>query len=298
MTQLPLKGKLIILTGVGLKPVNFVFKDIVTDAPSHTSVIVDGQEYKANIGAATAYELCQSGAEVHMLARTEKNLRLVSEWIKASIPDAQINFSPLDIKDESKVKDFVAGLPKGKSIYWVQSVGLGGGTVAVKDDNPYLNIEDISAELVEAEMTVLKDTVSFLQKLLPVFKKQKETRIVIVSSMSAVRSVPGGSIHNAAKGAISRFANAAMIELGQDNIFVTDVRPGGVDTGLYDSSAVQKSIVAMATAYGYDWSEKNGGLRLAPPSSVGKLIAAILSSEAHVTSVNLVARGQWPHEGS
>ncbi len=259
---------------------------------------VDGEEYKANIGAATAYELCKAGAAVHMLARTEKNLQIIQKWIKNDFPNAEIFYSPVDIKNEKQVIDFVASLPSDKTIEWVQCVGLGGGTVTVKDDNPYITIENISPELVEAEVTVLKDTVAFLQKLLPIFKKQKETRVVIVSSMSAVRSVPGGAIHNAAKGAISRFANAAMIELGKNNIFITDVRPGGVDTGMYDTKAVQESIKPMAVSYGYDWSDENGGLRLAPPSSVGKAIAAILSSEAHITSLNLVARGQWPHEGS
>ena len=298
MENSPLKDKLVILTGVGLKPVNHVFRDITTDAPSHTLVSVDGNEYKANIGAATAYELCKAGAAVHMLARTEKNLEIVLKWIKNDLPNSKIFYSPLDLKDETQVNNFINALPKDRTIYWVQCVGLGGGTVTVKDDNPYLAIKDISSELVEAEMTVLEDTVAFLQKLLPVFKNQKETRVVIVSSMSAIRSVPGGAIHNAAKGAISRFANAAMIELGKDGIFITDVRPGGVDTGMYDTNAVQESIRSMATSYGYDWSEANGGLRLAPPSSIGKAVTAVLSSEAHITSLNLVARGQWPHEGS
>lgn len=292
------QDKLVVLTGVGLKPVNFIFHDITTGKPSHTEVSVDGEKYKANIGAATAYELCKAGFSVHMLARTEKNLETVSVWIKNDLPEAQIFYSPVDLKDEKQVTDFISSLPKDKTIYWVQSVGLGGGTVKIKNDNPYLNIPDISPELVEAEMTVLKDTVSFLQKLLPIFKNQKETRVAIVSSMSAVRSVPGGSIHNAAKGAISRFANAAMIELNKDKIFITDVRPGGVDTGMYDNKEVQESIKQMAISYGGDWSEANGGLRLAPPSSVGKIITSILSSEAHITSINMVSRGQFPHEGS
>lgn len=291
-------NKLVILTGVGLKPVNYIFRDITTGEPSHTEIFVDGIKYKANIGAATAHELCRAGFSVHMASRTEHNLEIVSRWIKSEIPGAQIFYSPVDLKDEKQVNDFISSLPKDKIIYWVQSVGLGGGTVKVKDDNPYLSIENISSELVEAEMTVMKDTVAFLQKLLPIFRKQKETRVCIISSMSAIRSVPGGAIHNAAKGAISRFANAAMIELGKDKIFITDVRPGGVDTGLYDSKPVQESIVPMATSYGYDWSEKAGGMRLAPPSSVGKVVASILLSEAHITSVNMVSRGQWPHEGS
>jgi len=88
--------------------------------------------------------------------------------------------------------------------------------------------------------------------------------------MSAIRSIISGSMHMAAKGAISRFTNAAMIELDKENIFITDVRPGGVDTGMYDSPAVQNTITEISRRYGYDWSKENGGARLMPPSSVGK----------------------------
>jgi short-subunit dehydrogenase len=290
-----LKDKLVVVTGVGIKPVDHIFKDINTGEPSHTPIHVDSEIYKANIGAAVSFELCKAGASVLMIARTEEKLKTVKTWIKDSIPQASIEYIPVDLADESAVKTLVSKLPKDKEVYWVQCVGLGGGTVKVKDDNPYLTIENISPELIEVEMTVLRDTVSFLQALLPQFRKQKETRVCIVSSMSAVRSVPGGSIHNAAKGAISRFANAAMIELHKENIFITDVRPGGVDTGLYDSKIVQDSIIPMAASYGTDWTKE---IRLAPPSSVAKIIVQILDSEAHISSVNLVARGQFPHEGS
>lgn len=287
--------KIVLVTGVGVKPVNHIFKDIRTGEPSHTGIRHGGTEYKANIGAATAFELCKEGNSVIMLARSEDKLKIVKGWIKSNLPESSIEYACVDLSDKKSVRNFISALPCNKDIAWVQCVGLGGGTVQVKDDNPYLSIERLSPELIEAEMTVLRDTVYFLQELLPRFKKQKETRVCIVSSMSAIRSVPNGSIHNAAKGAISRFTNAATIELNSKNIFITDVRPGGVDTGLYDSKIIQRSIIPMAQSYGTNW---NKNIRLAPPSSVGKIIAGIIESEAHITSVNLVARGQFPHEGS
>lgn len=287
--------KIILVTGVGIKPIKHIFKDITTGEPSHTSILHAGTEYKANIGAATAFELCREQNQVIIIGRTEEKLKIVKNWIRSNLPQSSIEYACVDLSNKISVRNFIATLPHNKEVSWVQCVGLGGGTVQIKDDNPYLSIDKISAELIEAEMTVLRDTLYFLQALLPKLKKQKESRICIVSSMSAIRSIPNGSIHNAAKGAISRFANAAMIELNDKNIFITDVRPGGVDTGLYDSKIIQKSIIPMARSYGTNW-DKN--IRLAPPSSVGKVIAGILKSEAHITSVNLVARGQFPHEGS
>jgi short-subunit dehydrogenase len=260
--------------------------------------MVDKKKYKSNIGAATAYELCKQGFHVHMISRTEDNLKVVQQWVIENFPEAKINYSASSVGDRESIFKIVEMIPKEKTIFWVQSVGLGGGTVKIKDDNPYLAIEDISSELMEAELSVLTDTVKFLQVLLPRFRTQKETKVCIVSSMSAIRSVAYGSIHNAAKGSISRFTNAAMIELNKDKIYVTDVRPGAIDTGMYDSKVVQEAVQKIASSMNYDWSDQNGGLRLAPPSSVGKLIAGILSSEAHITSINMVAKGQFPHEGS
>ncbi|HEY9585428.1 MAG TPA: SDR family NAD(P)-dependent oxidoreductase [Candidatus Paceibacterota bacterium] len=293
-----LSGKRILITGVGIKPVNFIFKDITTGKPSHTAVSVDGKEHKANIGAAIAFACAEAGAIVHMVARTEDKLRGVKRWIERLNPGARVEYGAVDLNKTAAIQKLVGALHDDIPLYWVQSVGLGGGTVKVKNDNPYLPIEDISEDLVEAELSVLKNTIRLLQALLPRFRNQEETRVCVVSSMSAIRSVISGSIHMAAKGAIGRFANAATIELAKEKIFITDVRPGAVDTGMYDSTAVRKTLEKIATTYGYDWSKKAGGTRLMPPSAVGNIVAGILASEAHVTSVNLVARGQFPHEGS
>ncbi len=281
---------------MGIKPVKFIFKDITTGQPSHTPIIVNGEEYKANIGAATAFECAKAGAIVHLVARTEANLAIVKKWIEENISGAQVEYSAVDLSDSSAMQKLAAAIPNDLPLFWVQSVGLGAGTVKLKDDNPYLLIDDLSEEIIEAELSVLKNTVSLLRLLLPRFRKQKETRVCIVSSMSAIRSVVSGSIHMAAKGSISRFANAAMIELDKDNIFITDIRPGGADTGMYDSKIVQDTIVMMGNNYGYDYAKT--GLFFMPPSSIGKAIVNAVTSEAHITSINMVARGQWPHEGS
>ena len=233
---------------------------------------------------------------VHLVARTEENLRIVKDWIESEIPGAQVEYSATDLNDRASLDRLVTSLPTDMPLYWVQSVGLGAGTVRIKDNNPYLRIEDIPEELVEAELTVLKTTTNLLKLLLPRFRKQKETRIVVISSMSAIRSVISGSMHMAAKGALSRFANAAMIELDKDRIFVTDVRPGIVDTGMYDAEIVQKTVSMMGHNYGYDYT--SSGIYCAPPSAVGEAVVNALTSKAHLTSVNMVARGQWPHEGS
>jgi len=291
-----LKGKRILITGAGIKPLGFVFKDITTGEPSHTPIIVDNIEYKANIGTATALECVKAGATVHLISRTESKLVIIKKWLEERVAGAQVEYSVIDLTDVKDLQKTINQIPGDMPIYWVQSIGLGAGTVKIKNDNPYLLIDDLSEDLVEAEISVLKNTVSLLRILLPRFRKQEETRICIVTSMSAIRSVISGSIHMAAKGAISRFTNATMLELDKEKIFVTDIRPGGVDTGMYDTKVVQDTIIEMGKNYGYDYTKTN--MFYMPPTAVGELIVTVLTSKGHVTSVNMVSRGQWPHEGS
>ncbi|MFJ8387742.1 hypothetical protein ACIQ9Q_25095 [Streptomyces sp. NPDC094438] len=51
---LQLEGKRVLVTGVGLRPVQQVFTDITTGWPTHTEVADGGQICKANNGAAAA----------------------------------------------------------------------------------------------------------------------------------------------------------------------------------------------------------------------------------------------------
>lgn len=293
-----LKSKRVFVTGCGFKPLKHLFRDIITNEPSHIELIHDGISNKINIGTAVALACAEAGAVVRIVSRDLQKLNIVKEWIVEKVPGAMVECIACNVSDEESLQRLVTDIPSDLPLYWVQSLGVGAGSVVLPDDNPYLRIENISRELIEAELSVLRSTINLLQLLLPRFEKQEETRVCIVSSMSAIRSIVSGSIHNAAKGAMSRFTNAAMIELNKRHIYVTDVRPGAVDTGMYDSLIVQKTVAEIGDSYGYDWSPEGGGLRLMPPTAVGDIVALILASETHVTSVNMVARGQFPHEGS
>lgn len=293
--MLDLKNKRVIVTGIGIKPVGFVFNDFTTNEPTHTPVIVDKKEYKANLGTATALECARAGAIVHLVCHTEAKAKIVKQWLEEMVPNAVIEYSVVDLNDVEHLKKFVESLPTDLPLAWVQSLGLGAGTVVIEDDNPYLPVDKLSSDLIEAELSVLTSTISLLQLLLPTFRKQEETRICIVSSMSAIRGYPFGGMHAAAKGAISRFINAVRMELDTDGIFITDVRPGMVDTGGYDNEAVRDANVRIGKAAGQDWTE---GLYMMPPTAVGEAIVMALASRSNILSINMVARGQELNEQS
>lgn len=293
-----LEGKRVLVTGVGLRPVvkfNRPGERIDANYDEITNFPGDSTSFKKNIGATTATECFKSGAIVHMVARTEKNLKRLKSCMEFNKPNERIEYTVADLSSDAGVHYLLDRLPRDPPLYWIQSVGVGAGSVKLPNDNPYLPIEEISTEHMEAELSVAKDTLRLFKALLPRFKAQSETRICIVSSMSAVRSYPLGVMHCAAKAAMHGLTNAAMLELNQHHIQITEIRPGIVNTGLYDSSEVQLAMQKAGASYGYDYSND---VPLMPPSAVGKAIVMALTSEAHITSINMVARGQWPHEGS
>ncbi len=297
-----LSGKKIIITGCGYRPLQTTFYDLIINKPTHNSIKVNGIEMKVNIGAAIAGVLACHGAAVHLVSRTEEKLQNIKRALSEIIESDLIEYSAIDLIDENKVEEFVNNFPKDKPVYWIQSIGLGAGAYKIKDNNPYLHIEDIPTELLEKESNlVLKGTHILMQKLLPIFREQNkkfntETRIAIISSMSAIRGYNRGATHCAAKGAISRYTNSAMLDLWKEKIYITDVRPGAVDTGMYDNKTVQKAVLDVDKEYGGYYNKK--GIRLMPPTSIGEVIKTIFTTPAHITSVNMVAQGQFPNEGS
>ncbi len=299
-----LEGKRILVTGCGYKPINNLFYDITTEEPTHDEIKIEEEEYKINIGSATAFVLAANGATIHMVSRTENKLKNIKKNIISilDIAEDKVEYSTADLLTEEGINKFVEELPKDKPIYWAHSIGMGAGAYKVKDNNPYLHIEDIPAELLEKESTiVLKGTHTLMKKLLPIFREQNknrgtETKIAIISSMSAIRGYNMGGTHCAAKGAISRYVNSAMLDLWKERIYITEVRPGAIDTGMYDNKAVQEAVLEIDKEYG-NYYNKNG-IRLAPPISVGEAINYVFTTPANIPSLNLVAKGQFPNEGS
>jgi len=291
-----LEGKRVVITGCGYKPVNHRFYDITTNEESHDSIFTDGAEMKMNIGTAVAGVLALNGATVHMVSFSEDKLRNIKKSLDGLVSrNDLIEYSAVNLLESNSVQRFVRGLPTDRTLYWVQSLGLGAGSYKVKDDNPYLSVAEIPSDLIEAELGIVKATDRMFKEFIPIFKQQRESRVAIVSSMSAIRSYSYGAAHCAAKGAIDRYANSLMLGGYKENVFITTIRPGAIDTGMYDNPIVQNAVKVISDEYEGIWREH---ITLAPPTSVGEAIKFVLTTPAHIPSINLVAKGQFPNEGS
>jgi len=296
-----LKDILIIVTGTGYKEAKRIFHD----GETCELIEINGMKYKINVGAATAKAIAKIGGRVCMVSRTEEKLRNLRKYIsnKTGCGKNNILYYVVDLLDEQSVKEFVSALSKERPIWLVHSIGLGAQAYKVRDDNPYLAITQTLPEMPTKEFeTVVKSLLILAQNLLPIFKQQKETRIVVVSSMSGIRPYMYGYSHASAKAGIHHAIRSLALELNYlyRSIYVTEILPGIVDTGLYDSESVIKSVGDIGETFGFygekRYSEKN--FPLTPPSAAADSIVLALQSSAHILSINMVAQGQFPNMGA
>lgn len=291
-----LAGKLVLVTGVGVKPLQHTFYGL-DGQPSHLPILLPGgTKGKANIGAATALECARRGACVLMCARSEASLCAVQGWILDNCGNARVYVYPGDLTfgtTRSGLARYIQTTYPDLDLYWVNSLGLGGGTVRVPGDNPYLPWNEVSEELLQGELSVTVITHALNQILWPLLP-QPGGRVVYVTSMSGTRHYHLGAAHGPGKAALHALAQVMQLVGSEQGIHVTEVEPGAVDTGLYDPPAVQEAVMAIYRRYGYT----DDVIRLGSPLGVAQAIADALANPMHVTEIKLVAPGQPPHRAS
>jgi len=278
----------LIITGVGYR------SDF--DAVSHRNVYRD-VDIKPNIGAVVALCAAQSGYRLVLVSRTAQKLENIRSSIIEIVPSAQIDLWPVDLLNPDDVKKCVSLLQNDCEIDLVHSAGLGAGTYQLPGDNPYLEIGETPVELPSLEFeSVVRSLLIQVQCLLPRWRKQKQSRIVVISSMSGIRAVPFGYSHSSAKAGLHHAVRSMSLELNPLGIRVSEVLPGIVNTGMYDPPLVDSAIRKMGRSFGYEYEQ--GKLPQMDPMAVAEAVLLCLNTTAHILQISLVADGQFPFHGS
>lgn len=238
----------VIITGCGFKPIGHVFE--YNGKPTHNAIDIDGVEHKMNIGTAVAYYLADKGIKVILVSHTEENLRKIKDGlIKLGCNENLISYIVGDLLSDQGISKLVSKLPEDELIYWVQSLGMGGGTYKIPNDNIYLPFEQISPELIEYESKIVSATHRMMLRLMPIFRKQiqggQSAKISIITSMSGERGYHFGATHVAAKHALVGYIKGIEKELEDEGVEVHDIRPGCIDTGMYDNPYTINSVTEI-----------------------------------------------------
>jgi len=236
---------IILITGCGYKPVGHIYK--YEGRPTHNEIIIDGKKHKMNIGTAAAYYISKKGFEVIMVSKTAEKLEKIKQGLmKLNCNGKLLSCVAVDITSDEGIAELIKNLPQNREIYWVQSIGMGGGAYKVPNDNIYLPFEKISPDLINAEMQIVTATHKLMLKMIPIFRKQirrkQKAKICIITSMSGERGYHFGSTHVAAKHALVGYIKGIEKELMDEGVEIYDIRPGGIDTGMYDNPYTREAV--------------------------------------------------------
>jgi 3-oxoacyl-[acyl-carrier protein] reductase len=173
------------------------------------------------IGFAVADALAGRGAKVFICARDKRDLNQAVEWLSKS---GQVEGELCDVRSEDQVRMMIAECERrlGGLDVLVNNAGMGyfGKTV-----------EELSGdEFRQTLETNLHGVFYACHYAIPLMKKRGGGYILNISSLAGQNAHPKMAAYNASKFGLNGFSEALMQEVRQDNIKVSYICPGSVNT--------------------------------------------------------------------
>lgn len=173
------------------------------------------------IGRAIAEKLLKSGAAVFICARDKAELKRALEQLSAL---GQVDGEICDVRSEAQVKMMLAECERvfGGVDILINNAGIGiiGKTV-----------EEMPSEDFEQTLqTNLFGVFYACHHAIPLMKKRGGGYIINISSLAGQNAHPKMAAYNASKFGLNGFTEALMQEVRADNIKVTAICPGSVNT--------------------------------------------------------------------
>jgi NAD(P)-dependent dehydrogenase (short-subunit alcohol dehydrogenase family) len=115
--------------------------------------------------------------------------------------------------------------------------------------SPYARIEKLSLEEFDRMIAVhVRGALAHMKHAAPTLRRQRSGSIVNVASIGAHRAGFGSTSYAAAKAALVHLTRCAAVELGEDNVRVNSISPGGIATGIFGKAMGLGSDAAEASA--------------------------------------------------
>ena len=200
-----------------------------------TAVITGGG---SGIGAATVRKFVSEGARVLIAdIQEDKAKQLADELGDTTMPLA------VDVCSESDIEKMIATAQEafGSLDVLFNNAGFGGvsGDIDTTDMNePYQRTVD----------AMLKGVVMGMKHAAPVMKAQKSGVILSTASVAGLSAGYGPHIYTAVKAAVINLTRSVSMELGQHNVRVNAICPGGIATPIFAGQLVRGCNVDYAEA--------------------------------------------------
>jgi NAD(P)-dependent dehydrogenase (short-subunit alcohol dehydrogenase family) len=182
------------------------------------------------IGRAIAESLIKTGARVAITARHEDEIAQAVSQLNTIGPGTATGHV-CDVRDYNQVKSVFARLDSLDILINNAGVGIFGSVES-------MSVEDFRAVLETNVFGVFY----CCHEAIPLMKKRGGGYIINISSLAGANPHPEMAAYNASKFGLNGFSEALMQEVRQDNIKVSYIMPGSVNTQFGgDEPSEQKS---------------------------------------------------------
>ena len=196
-----------------------------SDLKDKVAIVTGGTK---GIGFSIAESLLKNGAKVFICGRNKRDLGRAVEWLSKYGP---VEADVCDVRSEDQVRMLIAECERrfGGLDILVNNAGMGyfGKT-----------IEELSGEEFRQTLeTNLNGVFYACHYAIPLLKKRGGGYIFNISSLAGQNAHPKMAAYNASKFGLNGFSEALMMEVRQDNIKVSYISPGSVNTNFGGDTA-------------------------------------------------------------
>jgi 3-oxoacyl-[acyl-carrier protein] reductase len=215
------------------------------------------------IGRAIALRFANEGARVACVSRTEENARSVADELNALRSDSAKPYA-VDVADHAAVQKAGAKILEdfGKADILINNAGVTRDALAIR-----MSVDDWNV-VIE---TNLRGAFSFAHALVRAMTKQRNGRIINISSVIGVMGNAGQANYAASKAGLIGFSKSLARELASRNITVNVVAPGFVLTDMTSGLSDEiKNTIHAKIPLG----------RTGTPEEIASAVAFLASAEA------------------
>lgn len=201
------------------------------------TVIITGAS--SGIGAALAREFASRGYTIGLMARRVDRLEALAQELRSK--GTRVEVGAVDIARDETVHAAVDALREklGDLDVFVANAGI---TTINRT-----GAGDISKDK-EVFAVNLIGTIASLDAAAKYFRSKKRGHLVGISSIAALKPIPGSGSYSASKAALSSWLRAAGVELAKHGIAVTAIHPGFIKSDLVPDMEKYPFIIEAAPA--------------------------------------------------
>ena len=231
------------------------------------------------IGFAIAQALANAGARVAICGRSQAGVDAAVSRLTETLPAGPGGQAP-GRKVAGKVADVRASTDVAALFEWV-AAQIGGPDILV--NNAGVGIMKSTAELTVEDWRETIDTnlsAAFYcsREALRRMKSRGAGYIINIGSLAGKSAFAGGAAYNASKFGLNGFSEAMMLDHRYDNVRVTHIMPGSVDTDFSSPSKATRSSAQGSKAEGSieeDAEKRKAHWKIAP-QDIGEIVLMLL----------------------